>query len=106
MNTYDYPVGADDDNAPWNQPEQSKKEIDVTVSITLSKTVTVEVEDCSETSIREAVRDQITMPHELAVFIRRMFEHDLDLKAIPKYLKMAIEDSEDWYEDDFQVICE
>ena len=35
-----YPPGAEfDSNAPWNQIDLPKKEIEVTVSVTLSKTV-------------------------------------------------------------------
>ena len=33
------------DNAPWNQEENPKREIEVTVSVTLSKTIKVKVSD-------------------------------------------------------------
>ena len=46
MNNYDYPVGADNDpEAPWNEKSNKPKKVEVTVSITLSKTVEVEVDD-------------------------------------------------------------
>ena len=39
MNTYDYPLGADNSDAPWN--EQTKlTPVDVTVSFTMSKNIT------------------------------------------------------------------
>ena len=39
-----YPPGAEHDpNAPWNQEELPEREIEVTVSVTLSKTVKIKV---------------------------------------------------------------
>ena len=80
MNNYDYPVGADNDpEAPWNEKSNKPKKVEVTVSITLSKTVEVEVDDNTTEEINEdgiystiynfdncdleqAVRDQIDLP--------------------------------------------
>lgn len=91
-----YPAGAEyDPNAPWNQVDPEPKKIEVTVSITLSKTVEVEVTDYivkedsdedgnriisydfSKCDLKQAVRDQITLPND-----------------------------NDWIEDDFEVIWE
>lgn len=80
MNNYDYPMGADTKDAPWNQEDPKPRTIEVTVSITLSKTVEVEVDDYtaeeevdedgnhnvyydySECNLEQAVRDQIPLP--------------------------------------------
>lgn len=88
-----YPIGADTPDAPWNQVDPEPKKIEVTVSITLSKTVEVEVTDYivkedsdedgnriisydfSKCDLKQAVRDQITLPND-----------------------------NDWVEDDFEVI--
>ena len=90
-----YPIGADTPDAPWNQVDPEPKKIEVTVSITLSKTVEVEVTDYivkedsdedgnriisydfSKCDLKQAVRDQITLPND-----------------------------NDWIEDDFEVIWE
>lgn len=91
-----YPAGAEyDPNAPWNQVDPEPRKIEVTVSITLSKTVEVEVTDYiakedsdedghrsisydySKCDLEQAVRDQITLPND-----------------------------NDWVEDDFEVIWE
>ena len=40
---YNYPLGADNPDAPWNQKENPEREIEVTVSVTLSKTIKVTV---------------------------------------------------------------
>ena len=99
MNNYDYPMGADTPNAPWNKIDPEPKKIKVTVSITLSKTVEVEVTDYtaeedynedgynginydySECDLEQAVRDQVTLPNSVGEF-------------------------NDWIEDDFEVNLE
>ena len=41
-----YPVGTEyDPKAPWNKEENPEREIEVTVSVTLSKTIKVKVSD-------------------------------------------------------------
>ena len=99
MNNYDYPMGADTPNAPWNKIDPEPKKIKVTVSITLSKIVEVEVTDYtaeedynedgynginydySECDLEQAVRDQVTLPNSVGEF-------------------------NDWVEDDFAVNLE
>lgn len=70
-------------NAPWNQENLEPQKIKVTVSITLSKTVEVEVTDYdySECNLEQAVRDQVILPNSVGEF-------------------------NDWVEDDFAVIKE
>lgn len=122
-----YPAGAEyDPNAPWNQVEYPEKEIEVTVSITLSKTLKINVDDYEVEEGRDedgeyysdinfdncdlikAVREQYTLPNELASFTTEMFNQDLNLKAVgmPRYLKNAIIDCKDWNVDEFEVIKE
>ena len=100
MNNYNnYPMGADTPDAPWNQVEPEPRKVEVTVSITLSKTVEVEVTDYtaeedydedgynginynySECDLEQAVRDQVTLPNSVGEF-------------------------NDWVEDDFAVNLE
>ena len=99
MNNYNYPMGADTPDAPWNQVEPEPRKVEVTVSITLSKTVEVEVTDYtaeedydedgynginydySECDLEQAVRDQVTLPNSVREF-------------------------NDWVEDDFAVNLE
>lgn len=86
MNNYDYPIGSDTPDAPWNQVEPKPKKVEVTVSITLSKTVEVEVTDYtaeedideennhniiydfSECNLEQAVRNQILLPNDTEEF--------------------------------------
>lgn len=95
-----YPAGAEyNPKAPWNKIDPEPKKIKVTVSITLSKTVEVEVTDYtaeedydedgynginydySECNLEQAVRDQVTLPNSVGEF-------------------------NDWVEDDFAVNLE
>ena len=121
-----YPPGAEfNPNAPWNQVDIPDKEIEVTVSVTLSKTVKVNVNDYkidggldedgpyyeydySNCDLHKAVEEQVVLPQNLAEYTERMFNHDLNLKAagMPRYLKDAIKDCKDWCVDDYEVILE
>lgn len=44
-NNYEYPIGADNELAPWNQKDHEEKEINVMVSITLSSPFKLKVRD-------------------------------------------------------------
>ena len=110
-----YPPGAEfDPNAPYNQKELPEKEIEVTVSITLSKTVKIKVSDytiysieadngkCfddidySDCDLKGAVKDQIILPQNAYNYI------------IPKSNKevQAISDLKEWNVDEMEVMLE
>lgn len=76
-----YPAGTEyNPNAPWNQKDSEPVEVSVCVSVTLSKTVKVKVDDYvaedneasgsdipfnfSDCNLREAVCQQIALPNE------------------------------------------
>lgn len=125
MNNYDYPVERGAFDVPWYQEELPKKEIEVTVSVTISKTVKIAVDDYkveeiidengrylsydySDCNLLKAVEEQLVLPQDLAEFTERMFIQDLDLKAakMPRYLKEAVTDCKDWIVDDMACILE
>ena len=77
MDNYNYPMGADTKDAPWNQIDPEPKTIEVTISMTVSKTVKIDVDDyavekCEEDGneyydysscdLQSAVKEQITLP--------------------------------------------
>lgn len=81
MNNYNYPTGADTKNAPWNQEELPEREVEVLISITLSKSVKIEVTDYkidedadedghyesvdfSDCDLKRAVEEQISLPQD------------------------------------------
>lgn len=103
MNNYEYPIGADNSSAPWNQEDNKPRKIKVTVSQTVSATLEIEVDDYtkdvgwdeelgyfpvydySECNLRDAVSRQTFIPSVAT--------------------NMLSKDTE-WIEDDFEVILE
>lgn len=113
MDNYNYPMGADTEDAPWNQVDNPEREIEVTVSVTLSKTVKIKVSDYSITDsgkdedgeyfedidyskcdLKRAVEEQITLPQDAYKYVKGESDNDQynDLKG--------------WCVDDFEVIEE
>ena len=111
MDNYNYPVGSDTKEAPWNEVEQSSEEIEVTVSITLSKTLKIKVKDYEiisegvdedgnpyrsvsfkDCNLKDAVLNQICLPQNAYKYI---------LAHTPVYYNLK-----DWNVDDFEVILE
>lgn len=62
MNNYDYPSGADNDLAPWNE---ETKETSVTISLTISKSVTLTHDsnlNLDSYELKRLVEEQVTLP--------------------------------------------
>ena len=110
-----YPPGAEfDPNAPWNQKELPEKEIEVTISITLSKTVKIKVSDytvysieadngkCfddidySDCNLKKAVKDQIILPQNAYNYITPKSNEEVQ----------AISNLKKWNVDEMEVILE
>lgn len=102
-----YPAGAEHDpNAPWNQEDIPEREVEVTVSVTISKTLKIKVSDYtvdsegnvdySDCNLREAVENQIILPQEAYKYVNpyTFNKHE------------TIEDLSNWDVDDFEVILE
>lgn len=115
----------DGPDAPWCQEDLPEREIEVTVSVTLSKTVKILVDnykvkedvdedgrylycDFSDCDLHGAVKDQVVLPQNLAEYTERMFNNDKNLRAagMPWYFKNAIEDCKGWTVDEMEVIEE
>jgi hypothetical protein len=109
MDNYNYPIGSDTPEAPWNQVDNPEREIEVTVSITLSKTVKIKVSDYeitdsgkdedgeyfedidySNCDLKGAVEGQIVLPQSAHTYA----------KSNPK----VHEDLSNWCVDDFEVV--
>ena len=114
-NNYDYPCGTDGPNAPWNQVDNPEREIEVTVSVTLSKTVKIKVSDYeiidsgkdedgeyfedvdySNCDLKSAVEKQIVLPQKASDYIVPILNREVN----------AISDLKDWNVDDFEIIEE
>jgi hypothetical protein len=103
---YNYPIGSDTSNAPWNQESQEYKRIKVTVSITLSKYLEIDVNDYtinkdeflkhaeidfSDCDLKTAVKEQHILPNEAFKYVDR------------DYLKKELKN---WIVDDLEVILD
>ena len=111
MDNYNYPMGADTKDAPWNQVDNPERKIEVTVSVTLSKTVKIKVSDYeitdsgkdedgeyfedidySNCDLKGAVEDQIVLPQTAYIYV----------ESNPK----VHEDLSNWCVDDLEVNLE
>lgn len=93
MSQYDW------DRAPWNEVDELTNEIEVTVSITLSKQFTL---NCSENDdLKEAIKEAKYLPQEAY----QLLKDYLKTKSITN-VKTKIKDLEGWNVDDFEVIPE
>lgn len=116
---YNYPVGADNAEAPWNQADNPEREVEVTVSITLSKTLKVRVDDYqivdsgkdedgeyfedidySNCDLKSAVENQYTLPQDAGKYIGN-YAYEAGYKGCPE-----ADELNHWNVDDFEVILE
>lgn len=115
-----YPPGAEHDpNAPWNQDNNPEREVEVTVSITLSKTLKVRVDDYqivdsgkdedgeyfedidySNCDLKSAVENQYTLPQDAGRYIGN-YAYEAGYKKCPE-----VDELSNWNVDDFEVIIE
>ena len=96
-----YPLGAaNDPDAPYNQPLAEPYE--VTVSITLSKTFTIDILKHEDRLVNEAdVRLQHFLPDEILKIISK-----LDTKYKKMLLNQMKNDASDWIIDDIAIVEE
>lgn len=111
MDNYNYPMGADTKDAPWNQADNPEREIEVTVSVTLSKTVKIKVSDYeindsgkdedgeyfedidySNCDLKGAVEEQVILPQSAHMYV--------------KGNSKVQEDLSNWYVDDLEINLE
>lgn len=98
---YNYPLGADTPDAPWNEKKPTKEVIEVTVSHTLSKNTIIKVYE--EDDPVETYKEQHYNILELLSLFKSVLEHPDLLNVINK--KLLIKECSEWVEDDFEV-CE
>lgn len=98
MDNYNYPIGADNDLAPWNQEENPEREIEVTVSVTLSKTIKIKVSDYD---IIDSGKD------EDGEYFEEVNYSNCDLKeAVINQELLPQNKFPDWNVDDFEIVPE
>lgn len=96
MDNYNYPVGADTKDAPWNQEDPPEEEVEVLVSVTLSKTVKIKVTDYE---VDEGVDED--------GYYRSVDFKNCDLKsAVEEQIALPQEAVEDWNVDEMEVVLD
>ena len=95
MNESDYyPTGTyNNSDAPWNEVAKKSQKIEVTVSITLSKTVEIEIDDYTTEEINE---------DDIYNTIYNFDNCDLE-QAVRNQIDLPSRVFDDWNEDDFVV---
>lgn len=122
MNNYDYPVGADNGRAPWNEKKNKEVKVDVVVAETLSKVVTISTDDYSIESVfndeepniiinEETLYDKWSNYHsdilELLGLLKEYAQDELNKTNARtdrgRYLSRVIEDCDKWFIEDISV---
>lgn len=89
-----YPTGTyNNPDAPWNEVTKKPQKVEVTVSITLSKTVEIEVDDYTTEEINE---------NSIYNTIYNFDNCDLE-QAVRNQIDLPSRVFDDWNEDDFVV---
>lgn len=103
-----YPIGADTSDAPWNQIDNPEREIEVTVSVTLSKTCKIKVTDYE---LLEAGKDENGEYYEDIDYSQCQLECDVKNQIVLpqdawKYVSDSkiVSDLKDWNVDDYEVM--
>lgn len=119
MNNWDYPAGADTEDAPWNKVDPEPKKIEVTISLAISKTIEIEVTDYtkteekdeegnvitdydfSECDLKSAIKNQVILPTEAYDRFHSTIASTYSIED-----KILFEDLKGWEINDFEVIKE
>lgn len=107
-----YPLGArDDPRAPYNEKPEERVNIEVTISVTYSKTLKVLInKDHTNSDLKDAIVELGILPKQVLEEKAEALQEDIDsggwdftgyqLDAIKK----AISNLYGWHEDEFEVI--
>lgn len=115
MNNYDYPEGADDITAPWNESEDDPYSFESFKNLCLSQTLSKEkLCTASEADFKNNLYDvlidnEFYNPLYLLNEFKKMCENILYNKGRQykeDYLKTMIKNCENWSEDDYETIVE
>ena len=107
-----YPLGASNDpRAPYNEKPKKKVLVNVTISVTYSKTLDIAVDEgYTDADLKEVVEEMGILPNsilankhaELRSYIKKN-EHKLDAKYKAKLIKKR-DACKPWDEDELEVI--
>ncbi len=98
MDNYNFPLGSDNEQAPWNKKDPEKKDIDVYVSITMSKSFTIQIpedSDIEDIDLNYEVKQQHSLPQNAYKNIQPVGN-----------MRKVISDLSGWYVDDMTTIVD
>lgn len=105
-----YPPGADTKDAPWNEENNPEKEIEVLVSVTLSKTLRIKTSDYRITD--RGTDEEGEYYENIDWSDCNLVEHVLEQHLLPQEAYSRVEDSKDredlrgWTLDDMEAVIE
>jgi hypothetical protein len=123
---YNYPLGADDPSAPWNEPlDPEPKEFEIVISQCLSKSLKVLTQDYTkeyeeesgltltntdDTEWKTVYEDEghYTIDELLKIFqwlLNKVIDEDMLIFDMKDYCKHLIEECDNWYTNETEI-CE
>ena len=123
---YNYPLGADDPSAPWNEPlDPEPKEFEIVISQCLSKSLKVLTQDytkeyeeesglimtnTNDTEWETVYEDEghYTIDELLKIFqwlLNKVIDEDMLIFDMKDYCKHLIEECDNWYTNETEI-CE
>ncbi len=108
-NNYDYPIGADTPDAPWNEKDPPEKLFDILVSFSISKELSVYSEDydpygCNGAGLLDSPIEDYKEHHytiqELLSILKEVATEKLAKKEDTSKWKLVLEDCDNWTVDE------
>ena len=109
MDNYNYPMGADTKDAPWNEVDPPEKLFDIMVSCSLSKELSVYSQNydpygCNGAGLLDSPIDDYKEHHytiqELLGILKEVATEKLTKKENTSKWKQVLEDCDDWTVDE------
>lgn len=99
MDNYNYPLGADNPDAPWNQEEPEPVSVIIHTTFYLEKDMVVSTQSDEEADVKDAVYNQYSSPLMLINELKKRLEDELKRDADNKKSKQLLRECEEWTED-------
>lgn len=99
MDNYNYPIGADTADAPWNEEEPEPMPVAIHSTFCLEKDMVVDSYSEEEPDVKDAVYDQKSTPLMLINELKRRLEEEPRQDPGNLKNKQLLMECEDWTED-------
>lgn len=99
MDNYNYPMGADTADAPWNREDPEPMPVAIHSTFSLEKDMVVDAYSEEEPDVKDAVYEQKSTPLMLINELKRRLEEELKRDPDNQKNKQLLTECEDWTED-------